>query len=262
MSDHRGLSQSFRNYFRQRPGWLLDHEYQDEWSTNCHTSEGEEWGEPDGGRSRHRPQVSEPVDFNQEPLEHNVSNRQRKEIQKNKRVRAEEEERELRAENRPLPQRRRRRTSAKKGHRDDRHDVDQSGQDSGCRSEKPRADRQEAGSRRTSRDSSRQDPGRSGEARDPGRRDSRRRVVEVSPPRSPGPRQRPPAGTAREVVSRFSVESFLTRQEPEFDVILTSSDEKKKKNSSTANPGSNMITNVSQPISVCVSHSVHRNHYI
>ena len=111
MGSHEELSEEFHNYYRQPPGWLLENQYQDEWRTHCHTSEGEvEWTDSDGWRSRPCSQVDDSVDFNQEPLEHNATNKERKQIWKDKKARAEQEERELRAENRPRPQRRRRRT--------------------------------------------------------------------------------------------------------------------------------------------------------
>ena len=210
MSRHEDLSEEFSNYYRQPSGWLLNHEYEDEWGTHGRSIPHDEvdWSESDGWRSRPPPRVSEPVDFNVEPLEHNVSNRQRRQIRKDKRERAEKEERELRAENRPLPPRRGRRTPARDDDRDDRYDSRRSGQDSERRHERRRDDHRETESRRSGRDSDRQESGQRGDARDLGRRDSRRQVREISPPRSPGPRQRPPG------VSKIFIELFLVIKNP------------------------------------------------
>ena len=209
MSRHEELSEEFSNYYRQPSGWLLDHDYLDEWGTHGPWDQDEvDWAESNGWQPRPPPRVSEPVDFNVEPLEHNVSNRQRRQIRKDKRERAEKEERELRAENRPLPPRRGRRTPARDDDRDDRYDSRRSGQDSERRHERRRDDHRETESRRSGRDSDRQESGQRGDARDLGRRDSRRQVREISPPRSPGPRQRPPG------VSKIFIELFLVIKNP------------------------------------------------
>merc|ERR1711973_559198 len=106
------------------------------------------------------------------------------------------------------PPRRGRRTPARDDDRDDRYDSRRSGQDSERRHERQRDDHREAESRRSGRDSDRQESGQRGDARDLGRRDSRRQVREISPPRSPGPRQRPPG------VSKIFIELFLVIKNP------------------------------------------------